>query len=155
MAQRFDIGGALTTVTPDAASGLVTFLSLYRGGADAPFDETDRALKERVMPHLILSWHANWLQELGRARLRTDGTRGALALADRHGLLHVTDSRFGPLLLREWPQWQGPLLPEPVRAAIGHGDPVRAGSLMICCAPSDDLFVIACIPEAMPADVVA
>jgi hypothetical protein len=155
LATRFDIGNAATTVSVDATSGLVTFLSLYRGAAESPFSEAERALKERVMPHLILSWHANWLQELGRARLRTDSANGALALADRRGFLHVTDGRFGKLLQREWPQWRGPLLPGPVRDAIGCPDPVQTGSLLVRSAPSGDLHVLECVPAVAEADASA
>jgi len=104
---------ALCTNVIDPVTGLFSAITLYRADPARPFSEQDRRLKQMLMPH--------WIEALNRARIEPSlrGVANALqypmaAIADRAGLLRYAGDGFGEMLQREWPEWRGQMLPEPL-----------------------------------------
>jgi DNA-binding CsgD family transcriptional regulator len=148
MSERYDIGSALSTVIADRRLGLVSFLSLYRPAAAPGFGEGERKLKELLMPHLTAAWHANWLQHFDRLRSADDRRGGGLALADRHGLLHVADAGFADLIRSEWSGWSGPALPPALRALVDGEAAYQGLQLSVSGRREGDLIVLRAQPHA-------
>jgi DNA-binding CsgD family transcriptional regulator len=148
MAQRYDIGSAVSTVIADRRLGLVSFLSLYRPASAPAFDENERCLKELLMPHLTATWHANWLQHFDRLRGADERRGGGLALADRHGILHVADAGFADLVRTEWSGWSGPALPPPLFALIDGEAAFQGRRLGVSSWREGDLIVLRAQPRA-------
>ena len=117
-ARRFGMEHILCTVIPEPYAGLVSFASLWRADYGKPFAETERALKEFLMPHLVEARRLNVFAQI-RARL---GLRGSLpceaAACDRIGVLHDAEPGFVELLRIDFPGWEGPKLPARLRSTL-------------------------------------
>ncbi|MFC0242281.1 helix-turn-helix transcriptional regulator [Rhodopseudomonas telluris] len=142
MSERYDIGSMLSTVIADRRLGIATFLSLYRPVTAPSFGEAERGFKELLMPHLTAAWHANWLQHFDGLRSAGDHRGGGLALADRHGLLHIADDGFAELIRREWSGWNGPALPPALRASAGGESAFQGRRLRVASSREGDLIVL-------------
>jgi DNA-binding CsgD family transcriptional regulator len=108
---------ALCTNTTDPITGLFTAITLYRADPDRPFNEQDRRLKQMLMPH--------WIDALNRAKIEPSirGVANTLlyplaAIVDAAGMLRYAAEGFGEMLQREWPDWRGLMLPEPLLAKV-------------------------------------
>ena len=138
LCRPFGIEQALATFMRDTPTGLDHLIVLWRADAAQPFSPAQRALKQTLTPHLIAAHRI--AQRLHLADAATAGSPAGHALADRAGALHSFDTRFVALLRRGWPDWMGPLLPEPLRAALRAGaDTLRSGGLMITVASRGEL----------------
>jgi len=118
----------LGTLLMNPALNLSTFLSLYRSRDTPPYTEAERQLKQLVMPHLWAAWTSNWIAQLASARTHSFSSRVALAVADQMGTLHAAEPRFSELIRSEWPDWQGPMLPDVLRKRL---DDTYAGEATI------------------------
>lgn len=116
LGQRHGFRELLCGVHMDPQSRLSVHLALYRREGAAPFNAQERFLFDLCMPHLVAAEGLNQLRSLVTHRESLEGpTATALAVGDRHGLLHYAEPGFVDLLLGEWPQWNGPQLPDEVR----------------------------------------
>lgn len=149
MVQRFGIGSASSVAVVDPGIGVFTFLSLYRGSDAAPFDGGDRCLQEIVMPHLAAAWHANCVHHLEALRAGWERPCDGLAVTDRHGLLHVSDSSFSGLMRSEWPRWDGSALPAPLQDSISRGGRYDGRELSIEASRQHDLAVLRVRPRSV------
>lgn len=147
MAERFQFTSVLSTVIADRRLGVATFLSLYRSPLDPPFGEAERGFKELLMPHLTAAWHGNWLQHFDRLRSIDTHGGGCLGLADRHGILHVSDTGFADLIRREWAAWNGPTLPPAVLATATTEGAFQGRRLSVGCSRQGDLIVLRARPR--------
>lgn len=100
---------------PRVAAGM----PLYRNETSPAFDADDAAIIEAVAPHIVDAWRENWLAEV----VRTAGSRSALAefslaVLIPGGMMSDAQDNFGRLMRLEWPQWQGPWLPDEVAAHV-------------------------------------
>ncbi len=109
---------ALSTVAVDAVTGLTAGITLYRADPQQPFSEAERRFKQALTPHLITM--------LNRTRINPWTTQAehilhypAAAISDTEGGLRYTTGNFGAMLQQEWPDWRGPVLPEPLCAQLG------------------------------------
>ncbi len=105
-------------LNPD--TGLTTGVFFSRSDRARPFSEQERLLKQALMPH--------WAIALNRARIEPwmrDAAPSpqypAAAIVDASGMLRHAADGFAGMLQREWPGWQGPMLPEPLRDLIATG----------------------------------
>lgn len=118
---RYDLACALSTLLPDESTGLYSFLSLFRGAADPPFVEAERALVELLVPHLVLAERMHWRLALRRQFGAAGEHR---AQADAAGYLRQASPDFCRALAGEFPAWPGGPLPAPLqpllRAGRGH-----------------------------------
>lgn len=92
--------------------GLYDAISLYRSDPMNPFSEEERQAMQCLVPHLIETRHINYLEHQSPGMQRAQ--QQALAAADGKGVIHVAEDGFVELIRREWPQWHGPRLPEPL-----------------------------------------
>jgi len=116
-------GMAITVELP--GSGLMFFVSLYRGDASPAFDDDESALFAEFFAHLLQHWRMRVRELLLGAHPQATE---AFALADAHGNLLYLGARLGRLLLDRHPAWNGTALPvelasmlvrAPVAVALG------------------------------------
>ena len=86
--------------------------SMFRRGHQDTFSEADRSLVEFIEPHLRDDWTHNWLREVGASRPPELPSDFAQSVCTADHLLNASDEHFAELILREWPHWHGPLLPD-------------------------------------------
>jgi DNA-binding CsgD family transcriptional regulator len=103
----------LTTLIVTPFTKFTTGVTLYRADPDRPFSEQERRIKQALMPHwaaaLSRARIAPWLRDVASS-LQYPGT----ALVDTLGTLRYASGDFREILQYEWPDWRGPLLPEPL-----------------------------------------
>lgn len=109
--QKWKVWQVLTMLTSDPLTGLLTSIAIWRDNCDRPFSESERLFFEQVHPHLIESYAVSRIRQLVRAALPTNAESYSSAAVDASGCLQVVSSDFVQLLLDEWPDWRGPLLP--------------------------------------------
>jgi DNA-binding CsgD family transcriptional regulator len=107
----------LATHAIDPVIGLSSAITLYRRDPDRPFNERERLIKQALMPHWIAALNRNkiapWIRD-GAHVLNYP----AAAILDPEGGLRYATEVFGEMLRREWPDWRGPVLPEPLRTLL-------------------------------------
>ena len=148
MGERFGIGSATSVAVAASTPSLLTFLSLYRPFDETPFDDDDRCLHEIIMPHVVAAWHANLRYHCEGADAGADGPRKGFAVADRHGLLHVSDPAFSTLMDSEWPAWSGHQLPGALCASIARGDDFDGDRLSVALHRQGDLTLLYARPRS-------
>lgn len=107
----------LATHAIDPVIGLSNAITLYRRNPDRPFNERERQIKQALMPHYIAALNRNKIAPWIRDAAHALNYPAAAILDPEGGLRYVTDY-FGEMLRREWPDWRGPELPEPLRAQL-------------------------------------
>ena len=109
--KKFGIEHVITTALPDYHTGLVEAVSLYRSDRDNPFSREDREMKEFLFPLMAEAFCYNQLNHM----LRLSGQRQAslLAVCDQKAWLRHAEPGFHEMLKEVWPDWSGPVLPEP------------------------------------------
>jgi len=139
LGQRHGIGELLCVVHVDPRTQLSDHLALYRA-PDAPrFSEQDRLILDNAMLHLVAAVSANHIRTLVTKRESLSPSHNlALAVCDQRGTLHCAERGFVDLLLTEWPDWSGPLLPLTLDAD-GHD----GKHLQIEASAVGDLFLLA------------
>ncbi|WP_374562550.1 LuxR C-terminal-related transcriptional regulator [Ideonella sp.] len=100
---------AVTLELPD--SGLMFFVSLYRGDNEPAFDGLEATAFEAYCLHLRQIWHRR-LQQLLRGPGRRAGE--GFALAEATGRVVYLDHAFARALRHEFAGWQGHHLPPPL-----------------------------------------
>lgn len=111
LAGRHDLGELICIIHIDPVTQLSDHLSLYRRPGAPRFSTLDRRLLDNLMPHLVAAVSANQIRTLVAMRESLQSQALAMAVCDRHGMLHCAERGFVELLLGEWPQWTGPQLP--------------------------------------------
>lgn len=96
--------------------GLYDAISLYRSDPEKPFSEEERQAMQCLVPHLIETRHINYMEHLSPGMQRAQ--QQLLAAADGKDVIHVAEDGFVELMRREWPQWHGPRLPEPLTKGL-------------------------------------
>lgn len=117
--QRFDTGGLMHCL---CTTGYDPFLQsphhviLGRSDLDRPFTEEERQLKQYLMPHLETACDKNYrlLPQTSNNNPLEKERRQSNALTNAHGVLFAAEPRFMKLLNSEFPDWNSPLLPEPL-----------------------------------------
>src|SRR6185437_12680783 len=133
--ERFGLRQALATVAHIPHLNLWVFLSLYRHSSTPAFSEAERQFNSLVMPHITATWNNNWITQFEHFSGHRVVSRLAHGIADQLGVLHKAEARFLELLHEEWPAWEGPRLPEPLRgrAPCEHaGQRVMVRSSPVC-----------------------
>jgi DNA-binding CsgD family transcriptional regulator len=92
--------------------------AMFRKGRDDPFNEDERLLVEFIEPHLRDAWNHNWLREVGATRPDRLSAGFAQAVCREDLALAAFEEPFLALLRQEWPQWQGPTLPDAWRPCV-------------------------------------
>jgi DNA-binding CsgD family transcriptional regulator len=127
----------MCVISLDEITGLSNHLSIYRSKEDKPFTPLERQLLESLMPHLLSAASINQIRSLyALLESRTD-SHMALAVCTREGVLLSSEPGLVDLLLTEWPDWRGPVLPLVPGSSGYHGK-----SVVIDMHNRDDLFLL-------------
>jgi len=138
--REFGVAQTLGTLLMNPAVNLSTFLSLYRAPDTPRYSRAEKRLMQLTMPHLWAAWTTNWIAQLASERAQGFSSRVALAIADQMGTLHAAEPRFSDLIRLEWPDWQGPMLPDSLRKQL---DGSHAGKATITrLLPACGLFLV-------------
>jgi DNA-binding CsgD family transcriptional regulator len=106
-ARRHDLFHAMAITRTLPGSGLLQFISLYRGAASPAFEPVHRTLFAEFSAHLMQRWSVR-VAEL----VETGGVAGdAQALVDGRGELVYLGARLALLLRERFPHWNGAALP--------------------------------------------
>lgn len=118
--RRYGIEQVLATMYLDETTSLLNGISIYRSDPAARFSLEERHFVQQVIPHLIEAASLNYFQTL---MMENTGDRGAMMVCDSAGNLLEVESEAARLLRMEWPEWKGPLLPEPITTRLdGKGE---------------------------------
>lgn len=129
---------AVTLELPD--SGLMFFVSLYRGEEASAFDALEAVGFQAFCLHLRQIWHKR-LQQLLRRPGRAGGE--GFALAEPSGRVVYLDSAFAQALSSEFEGWQGQCLPPAlVRSAGELPATLRVGGQVLGIAACGDLLAL-------------
>lgn len=112
-AERYGMQHTLSTVTRGPISELIAAIVLYRANPADAFSEQERLLQQNLVPHLVALYNRSRIQNL-EAMLHPIHERRcrAVALVDGKGMLYNASPGFIKLMLSEWPEWHGPVLPQ-------------------------------------------
>lgn len=126
--QHLDLFGlmhCLCTMGYDPLSQTPHHIVLGRNELKRPYTEEERLLKQYLMPHLEAACDHNYrlLPQTSNQNPPESERRQSNALTNDQGVLFATEPRFMKLLMEEFPDWHGPLLPEPLlRTFIEQGN---------------------------------
>ncbi|MCF8042339.1 MAG: helix-turn-helix transcriptional regulator [Desulfarculaceae bacterium] len=138
----YGIESAISTALPVARTGLLDVMSLYRKGSRPPFTPQERAAKQFVFPLLTQIWQHNQIEHV---RSRSNSRAGGpAAVCDQQGWLRQAKDQFLKLVQDEWPQWIGPVLPEPLQDWLkgGPATAFRGKGIGVKADRMDDLFLL-------------
>ena len=95
----------------------VTHLSLFRR-EHRPFNHSDASVLQMAMLHIAAAQEQNRLHWTREDRVSCE--RGASALFAQGGELLFAEDSFIRLVEREWPFWEGQILPEPLQLSLSQ-----------------------------------
>lgn len=114
---RHGIKHIMSTAFFDAGLGLASGIVLIGADTAPAFSETERQFMEAAFPHLLRCWSENQISSLSRETSAAEkATRHSAA--SHHGVVVAAEEGFLALFQREWPGWNGPLLPDRVREML-------------------------------------
>ena len=126
--KRYRIEWSLGTLLVEPVSSLYEFLTLWRHHPEKPFTETERQVKELLMPHLAEAHRTSRLREvLGETREITT----CWAVTDERGFLREVSPGLVHYLRDGWPTWEGSRLPQPLLESTRLGKTYHSGKLKI------------------------
>jgi len=110
----FGIEQTLATLAMDPVTRLLNAVSIYRSDPLQYFSPDEKAFMQFITPHLIEAATLNYFHGL-----LLEGEHGSSIVVSSHdGMLYQVESEVAGLLQREWPEWKGPALPEPLRQKV-------------------------------------
>lgn len=112
---RFGLTYCLSTIGYNPMSQTPHHIVLGRNNLN-PYSEEERLLKQILMPHLEAACDHNHrlLPQTSSNITQETERRQSNALTNKQGILVASEPRFTQLLMAEFPDWHGPLLPEPL-----------------------------------------
>jgi DNA-binding CsgD family transcriptional regulator len=113
---RFGLMHCLCTMGYDPLSQTPHHIMLSRNDLKRPYSEEERLIKQFLMPHLEAACDHNFrlLPQTSTRKSNEADRRQSSALTNNQGVLFATEPRFMQLLIAEFPNWHGPLLPKPL-----------------------------------------
>lgn len=121
--QHYGIAQVMCTVVADPSLKTCTHLSLYRHRFLPTFNAHEAEIMEGVMPNLASAISMNRVHHIDQLRVSAINPRVARAICDRRGLLQYADAEFADLMLMEWPEWNGAMLPGVLQSRPGQPAP--------------------------------
>jgi DNA-binding CsgD family transcriptional regulator len=151
---RWGLEWVLCTVQIEPVSSLIGFMSLWRNDPRRPFSETERRIKQFLVPHLMDAQRESRLRQMRASAYPAIPARRASAICDRFGILHVIEDPFVALLREEWPEWRSARLPgalDGLRAGL-NGHAFRGGRIVVSATHIGDLTLLDA-RHALPVDL--
>lgn len=151
--RRYGLEHGLTICLIDAATGMVSFLSLFRGFGTPGFSGDDSIALEALAPHLVESCHQSRLLHTALPAIAA-GTAPRVAACDAAFALIVAREQFVALMRREWPAWRPPALPPELIDCLARGwrGQCVGARITVLFRRENDLYWLAARPTT-PADL--
>jgi len=116
LAGKYAIARILCAVSKDDPSlKLWTHLSLYKNSFLHAFSAEEIQLIELVIPHIASAINLNRVHHIEQLKAAKLSRRVSIAICDNRGILQYADAAFADLMLMEWPEWKGAMLPRTFR----------------------------------------
>ena len=144
---NYGIGNVLCTVEPREKLNISHFLSLYRRRQG--FSAEEAAFNQTIMPHLSLALSVNRLLHFDRMTRSSAASSVCVVIVDEEGLVHNADDSLRDLLLREWPNWNGPFLPQPLLERLCASGQYSSRNLAATSSHTSGLLVIHVRPGSL------
>ena len=143
----FGIENAISTALPNPDTGLLEIMSLYRNSAERPFSSDERLIKQFLFPIIANAWYQNQIRHLIDLVQISDAI--FVVLCDRKGSVRVAESGFTAIIKEQWPEWSGPVLPEPILNWIDQGKerPFIRNTIRYYRERVNDLILIKALPR--------
>jgi DNA-binding CsgD family transcriptional regulator len=147
-ARRHDLYHVMAITRALPGSGLLQFVSLYRGRASPAFEPAHRVLFDQFSAHLMQRWSTRIAMLVGAGHAPGDGLGAAKALVDGAGDVVYVGARLALLLRERYPQWDGTRLPaDLVTAAREAPALLKLGTRRLAVQPLGDLLHVSLAPQ--------
>lgn len=141
--RHFGMEHAMSTTLVDDRLGLHTFFSVFQSDPERPFGERERRIKEIASPHMVEAFRTSLFFHLSRLDLDEGAASQGLALVDQGGVVYQATDRFTDLLVRLWPEWEGPRLPDELLRELPVSGRIRLrGLLFVTQLAGSDLLML-------------
>lgn len=133
-----------------AESLLVDFLSLYRNEKDDAFQREDKRCLRLVMPHIALSLnHCLEFSVLTSQHAQTN-SRVEAVMFDSGFMLNTPSNHFTDLLKRDYPDWDGCILPDEIQECVlGKISSWKGKHFTLTFEPIDNYWFIRAYPTSL------
>ena len=151
--KRYGMEHILATIIAAPVLRLFTAVSFYRANPEQPFTEAERLFKQNLMLHLAETWNSNRFNFMHSPS--KDGTQPghARAICDKKGVLHNANQNFDDLMLAEWPDWHGPLLPSVLLDTLsGKGRRQYTGHVIVATIKTFNDMLLFCVRRKSTVD---
>lgn len=116
LAGKYAIARILCAVSKDDPGlKLWTHLSLYKNSFLTAFSADEIQLIELAIPHIASAINLNRVHHIEQLKAAKSSRRVSIAICDSRGVLQYADAAFADLMLMEWPEWKGAMLPRTFR----------------------------------------
>jgi hypothetical protein len=136
LGRRFKVEWSLGTLLIEPTSSLSEFLTVWRHDRKRPFSESERQIKELLMPHLVEMHRAVRLRHFLKI---PNVSNREWAVVDARGILHEASPAFIALMRALWPRWRGSALPEPLLTSVCAGQAYLSSELRLDVTPCGHL----------------
>lgn len=150
--RRHGLANTLAMLIGDASPSTRQLVVLSRKAASNRFSADEARAFELLAPHMVLA-HATCRTLFVHAAATGDrrSADSEVAVIDRFGVVHDQSPRFVSMLRREWSDWPGKRLPEPVLELVERRAATRwqfLGSQVAAdFVPVDDLCLVTARPR--------
>lgn len=126
----FDASHMMATIVGEPTDGYVSFVGLCADDRPVAFSDTERRLKQMLMPHLSQALRMNRELWTGRAAMEHE----AIALVDGHGCVLCAQGPFDDFARQEW-SGRFAQLPADMMSVLKQGKPWRGELLDVRMSP--------------------
>jgi DNA-binding CsgD family transcriptional regulator len=149
--RRHDLFHAMAITLELPGSGLMFFVSLYRGEGAQAFSDFDALLFGEYGAHLARCWHARLKQRLRTSPL---GGSDALALCEPSGQVLYLGRALAGAIRRHRVDWQGTTMPPELVARFGERPlSLRLGKLALALGACGELVTVTLARRAAPGEL--
>ncbi|WP_090141509.1 response regulator transcription factor [Limnohabitans sp. DM1] len=121
----YGIAQVLCCATCDPVLQTYLHVSLYRHALKPAFSETQRTLLQAALPNLAAALSLNHMAEIERVGAGDNQRQVGVALVGSDGVIVCADPFFAELMLLEWPEWPGGVVPVKLGRANGQSPKPR------------------------------
>lgn len=124
---RYGVRTTISGMTVDRSTGTFSIVCWIRAPSMPDFDESDRSLHEQLLPHWMEGLNLHRVGRVVRALQLQESTQRTFALVDARGAIHHAQPGFGELMVEEFPQWHGSVLPPGLLDVLDGAQPAFDG----------------------------
>ncbi len=138
-----DVKHIMSTAQFDPEIGLASGLVLTRRPENHAFNKIEEAYMFALFPHLIRCWAENQIC-FARSEIDKDHRNKVFAVVSRLGHISGAEKGFFSKLRLEWPNHQGPELPDEIKSLVSRRSLAShtGGKIVVKCHPTKDLSLL-------------